>query len=217
MIHPVPKPKAKPKAQGVSLKRGKPLKQKTRMKQRNAKRKGHMFPKNVDEPYRAWIRSLPCFVWTGCVGRKWGWTEAAHVKTRGSGGTDRNNLVPLCHAHHAEQHAVGIRQFEQRHGLSLRTVARQLTEVYEAEKFPCPMSIDSVGASLPGAVPWRYVKYEIEQVSYMHYVERDVDGTGVPYSGELRRYTFDTEAEALAVRDALNGVAPFPDPKERQK
>lgn len=43
-----------------------------------------------------------------------------------------------CDAAHEEQHAIGIRSFQKRYGVDLKAIARQLTEVYEAEKFPCP-------------------------------------------------------------------------------
>jgi hypothetical protein len=36
--------------------------------------------------------------------------------------------VPLCRLHHQEQHAVGLRTFEARHGLDLTAVARRLSE-----------------------------------------------------------------------------------------
>ncbi len=140
----VPKPKSTPKVR-VSLKHGKPL---TRTKFRNGagskRRKGHLFPKNVDEPYRDWIRSLPCLLAgkvgpyaTGphvCVSP----VQVCHVKSRGAGGSDRQNCVPMCASAHDQQHGIGIREFEQRWGVSLTAIARQLTAVYEAEKFPCP-------------------------------------------------------------------------------
>jgi hypothetical protein len=133
-LRPAPKP---PKRVQVSRKT---LKRRTRVKRFNKKRQGHAFPKNVDESYRQWIRLLPCLLRgrTGCPVGDWGVIDAAHVKTRGSGGKDRANLVPLCHYHHMEQHDLGIPSFERKYEVSLRTSARQLTEVYEAENFPCP-------------------------------------------------------------------------------
>jgi len=43
--------------------------------------------------------------------------EAAHIKSRGSGGDDDpKNIVPLCHWHHVgEQHVIGWRRFRERH------------------------------------------------------------------------------------------------------
>lgn len=105
------------------------------MKRYNAKRKGHAFPKNVDLDYRAWIGRLPCILrvagcWSDFLGTV---IDVAHVKSRGAGGADRNNLVPLCHFHHMQQHYLGIRSFQARYGMDLKVIARQLTTVYEAE------------------------------------------------------------------------------------
>ena len=119
----------------------KPLKR-TRLKSRGPRTKksgGHAFPKNVDEAYREWIRALPCLL-LGRTGhyRCHGPVQVCHVKSRGAGGPDRQNVVPMCAGAHGEQHCYGIRSFEQRYGLNLKATARQLTEVYEAERFPCP-------------------------------------------------------------------------------
>ena len=39
-------------------------------------------------------------------------SDAAHVKSKGSGGDDVElNLLPLCRIHHAEQHKVGFIRF----------------------------------------------------------------------------------------------------------
>ena len=60
-----------------------------------------------------WLRGRPCFVsGRGCDGR----LEAAHVDYAGDKGmgakvSDRF-AVPLCSAHHREQHQVGWREFE---------------------------------------------------------------------------------------------------------
>ena|SRR5258706_4173656 len=121
MIHPVPKPKSKPKGR-VSLKHGKPLQRGVRIKQRNAKRGGHMFPKNVDEARRDFIRAQPCAV-TGRITGEWikredwmaqtlpKWWKChvvpAHVKSRGSGGKDQGNMIPLDSRIHDWQGQIG--------------------------------------------------------------------------------------------------------------
>lgn len=101
-----------------------------------------MFPKNVDEPYREWIRTLPCILSGKMIAHGqhicWGAVQCCHVKTRGSGGKDRNNCFPGCASAHDQQGLSGTVAFEQRWGVSLKKIARQLTEIYEAEKFPCP-------------------------------------------------------------------------------
>ena len=128
---PKPQPKRKVKSRG--------LRQHTPMKKINKRRGGHAFPRNVDTAYRDWIRGLACILAPRyplhrCVGA----AQVCHVKSRGAGGPDRANIVPMCASAHNDQHSVGIRSFEKFWGISLRTIARQLTEVYEAEKFPCP-------------------------------------------------------------------------------
>ena len=73
-----------------------------------------------------WVRSLPCLV-CGAVP-----SDPAHVRSRGAGGTAAD-IVPLCRAHHSEQHAVGVRTFSERHGLDLRAEADGLEEVWTRE------------------------------------------------------------------------------------
>ena len=130
-LHAVPKP-------GRAKRVRRPMK-KSRMKSYNAKRKGHKFPKNVDELYRVWVRMLPCAVYlaSGRACESWWRVHAAHIKSRGAGGPDRQNLVPLCAAHHALQHDIGIRSFQKRYGVDLKKIAHALTEQYERECEPC--------------------------------------------------------------------------------
>jgi hypothetical protein len=58
----------------------------------------------------------------GCNGP----VEAAHTKSRGAGGKSKH-LIPLCRAHHTEQHLLGIKTFAMKHGLDLKHEA----ELYE--------------------------------------------------------------------------------------
>lgn len=70
------------------------------------------------EAFRKWVRMQTCVI-PGCGG----WPcEAAHVVSRGAGGTARD-IVPLCHAHHEEQHRVGIQTFQARHNVELDVCA----------------------------------------------------------------------------------------------
>jgi hypothetical protein len=64
--------------------------------------------------------------------------DVAHVKTRGSGGADRNNVVPLCRWHHVAQHNMGIRSFEKWWRVNLKEIAHRLTAEYVKECEPCP-------------------------------------------------------------------------------
>ena len=107
------------------------LPRRTRIKARNAKRKGSRFPKRRDPAYCAWIRTLPCTADTAwCSGR----IECAHVVSRGAGGDDRGNTVPLCLRHHREQHSIGIRSFEQSFRFDLAAIAADLAGRYPAAR-----------------------------------------------------------------------------------
>jgi hypothetical protein len=76
-----------------------------------------------------WIRTLPCVIG---MDRRDGtttvahpcpyWTEAAHATSRGSGG-DSTHLIPLCTAHHHEQHTRGVETFAAKYGLELEKLA----------------------------------------------------------------------------------------------
>lgn len=58
--------------------------------------------KESDKEYLAWLRTLPCAV---CGHNPP--SEAAHVRLGGRAGIGQKPLfsaVPLCHAHHAQQH-----------------------------------------------------------------------------------------------------------------
>lgn len=87
---------------------------------------------------RAWIRTLPCFVCTGVQQHFGGderWrqvhpTEAAHVKSRGAGGADVGNTVPLCTAHHQNQHLKGMQSFCHTFGIDLKAEAEKLAAEY---------------------------------------------------------------------------------------
>jgi hypothetical protein len=77
--------------------------------------------------HAVFVRTLPCAV---CLRRP---VDAAHVRSRGAGGTAAD-LVPLCREHHAEQHTVGIATFQRRHGLDLPALARTLWDAADYAK-----------------------------------------------------------------------------------
>lgn len=68
-------------------------------------------------------------------------TEAAHVKSVGSGASDPENLVPLCGAHHRGvrgQHQKGMATFEREHsqalqGMTLKQIAKAIDTEYRAD------------------------------------------------------------------------------------
>jgi hypothetical protein len=53
-------------------------------------------------------------------------SECAHVKSRGAGGKDAGNMVPMCMRHHRQQHAVGIKTFQAAYGIDLRAIAARV-------------------------------------------------------------------------------------------
>jgi hypothetical protein len=90
------------------------------------------FAKLRDEAFQGWIREQPCCIpecrWNGRP------VECAHVKSRGAGGVDRGNCVPLCTVHHRAQHTMGIRSFQEAYGLDLSAVAAALDVQYTQER-----------------------------------------------------------------------------------
>lgn len=93
------------------------------------RRKGHMFPGNVDEARREFIRAQPCAV-TGRMTGEWikredwmaqtlpKWWKChvvpAHVKSRGSGGKDQGNMIPLDSRIHDWQGQISWPAFQRR-------------------------------------------------------------------------------------------------------
>ena len=56
--------------------------------------------------------------------------EAHHVKTRGAGGSDKDQ-IPMCHDHHMEGHTGGWKTFEEKYSINLRVIA---DVIYQAWK-----------------------------------------------------------------------------------
>lgn len=74
--------------------------------------------------HRRFVKSHGCCV-PGCThlaGGLYAIIDFAHVKSRGAGGTDLFG-VSLCRFHHGEQHEIGIRSFQKRHGIDLWALA----------------------------------------------------------------------------------------------
>ena len=57
-------------------------------------------------------------------------SDANHVITRGAGGPDDGNLIPLCQKHHKEFHQIGLTNFEMKYGLSMHEMAIELFNIY---------------------------------------------------------------------------------------
>lgn len=95
-----------------------------------------------DPELLAWIRQQPCLLWgipePDCGGmldvvKKRYASEACHVKSRGAGGDDVQNVVPLCGKHHQEQHRIGIKSFQKRWHINLSAIAKAYDRRFRRE------------------------------------------------------------------------------------
>ena len=94
------------------------------------------FAKHRDYEYQTWIRRQACIAWlqvpaVGYGPQHEGRMHCAHVRSRGAGGDDHGNCVPLCARHHNEQHLIGVHSFELRYGLDLKAEAEKLWRAYQ--------------------------------------------------------------------------------------
>lgn len=114
----------------------------TALRRRTPLRRGPLRPINRERRLESYaqaygdrgelVRAMPCI----CRGNECrGPTEAAHVKSRGAGGT-RRDLVPLCSRHHRRQHDHGLGTFERETGLDLRAVAARIAGELDARGIP---------------------------------------------------------------------------------
>lgn len=84
--------------------------------------------------HRKFIRSLECSVphciWALTFEPRWNKIECAHVRVGGGAGIAQRpadwHCIPLCSAHHNEQHAAGEPAFEKRHGIDMKRIALAL-------------------------------------------------------------------------------------------
>lgn len=112
------------------MRRKKPLLRKTTVRRVNQERRAARFERCYGQ--RGWhIRRMQCIVPNCFVAP----IAAAHVVSRGAGGTKRD-LVPLCFRHHREQHDVGIKSFEEKYDLSLRTAAFEIAAQLDQQGVP---------------------------------------------------------------------------------
>jgi hypothetical protein len=52
--------------------------------------------------------------------------DVHHLTSRGAGGDDAENIVPLCRVHHGEFHSMGVNTFQLHYNVDLRFVARAI-------------------------------------------------------------------------------------------
>ena len=110
------------------------------MKKSSIRRRGKSrFPKRREPTFLAWIREQPC-----CICGDY--AEPSHITSRGAGGYDVGNVVPMCHQHHQEFHDWGIWSFQERWKVSLRDMAMQYAALYDtkciSEGLECPQNDD---------------------------------------------------------------------------
>ena len=108
--------KLTPKAKGQGLSRS------TRVNPLNRERKEKLNAAAFG-PCSRLARLIPCVVKT-CRSMPPG--DPAHIRSRGAGGGDWNNVVGMCRAHHSEQHDCGVPEFERRYSLDLVAEANRL-------------------------------------------------------------------------------------------
>ena len=119
------------------MKRKKPLKRRTGLtsrkalnrkkaaKRKNARRSAQAFRRAYGSKERVHaIQAMPCVVCKALP------SENAHVRSRGAGG-GAADIVPLCMAHHREQHDTGIETFEVRYSIDLAAEAARVAAELE--------------------------------------------------------------------------------------
>ena len=118
----------------TELKRGGELKRKTRVNPVNRERKAanriKHYTGGID--YDTWIRRKRCVRCVALGRRQPTRTVAAHVKSKGAGGT-WEDLIPLCFSCHLHQHACGIETFEAEIGIDLVAMAAALVVEHKQE------------------------------------------------------------------------------------
>jgi hypothetical protein len=87
-------------------------------------------PQIRSQSHMAWVRGHECAV-AGTVGMSCSdRIEAAHVRVGTDGGMGvkpgDNWVLPLCSAHHAQQHALGETTFAALHKINMKQIAAEL-------------------------------------------------------------------------------------------
>lgn len=77
--------------------------------------------------YKDWIKLQKC---VACGSFP---VDPCHVKTRGAGGKDEKNLIPLCRHCHIEQHQIGIKTFADKYKLDFDYLTKVFWNIYQAK------------------------------------------------------------------------------------
>ena len=81
-----------------------------------------------DDPraYMDWVtHTQPCLVSKRLM------SDPHHVRSKGAGGKERDNIAPLQRRWHTELHQIGKKAFEKKYGINLKVEAERITRVYE--------------------------------------------------------------------------------------
>ena len=84
------------------------------------------------EKYKTWVREQQCILHDNFA---YGYSiEAAHTEHSGMGikGNDLS-CIPLCSYHHAKQHHLGVKTFEEKYGVDLKDEAVKCLRRYVEE------------------------------------------------------------------------------------
>jgi hypothetical protein len=115
------------------IQRKKPLKRSTKPLKRTPVRTRRTKPRRragACRPYLDWLKLQPCCI-TGMRSDASGYgVDPAHIKTRGSGGDDLYNAVPLIRRLHDIQHQMGWPEFEKWYGIGAKALAQEYTEEF---------------------------------------------------------------------------------------
>jgi hypothetical protein len=71
--------------------------------------------------FRAFVRSLQCAI-CKCLPP----VDGHHVKSRGSGGIDERNIIPVCRICHSKIHSYGKKRVEDMLVIDLQQIADQV-------------------------------------------------------------------------------------------
>lgn len=82
------------------------------------------------DAYTKYINMLPCSLFETHGYECQGDTVGHHIRSRGAGGKEKGNLVPMCYNHHAIVHSMGKLTFQYNYQVNLKLLAQELHEVF---------------------------------------------------------------------------------------
>jgi len=84
----------------------------------------------MNEKYLDYIKQMECLVYEDFGFECCGEVDAHHVKTKGSGGGEEGNLIPLCRKHHSLVHSMGRLTFQQKYVTNFKMLAHDIYFIY---------------------------------------------------------------------------------------